>query len=143
MLYISSMWRIRKIVFQKQPASQKPCSFIACFKNPIACTPHLLWNDLSDSSFHNAVLCAHSTPPQHNTNKDQSRMICQENETCKKCPYLKLCHGGCRRWREPVTENCDSANLLCEAYEIFFEHTWERIEKLGKLILQRYGRPNK
>lgn len=66
-----------------------------------------------------------------------------ENETCKKCPYLKLCHGGCRRWREPVTENCDSANLLCEAYEIFFEHTWERIEKLGKLILQRYGRPNK
>ena len=61
-----------------------------------------------------------------------------ENENCKKCSYFILCHGGCRRWREPVTDGCGSANQLCEAYEIFFRYTWERIHRLGQYILQRY-----
>ena len=61
-----------------------------------------------------------------------------ENEKCKKCSYFILCHGGCRRWREPVTDGCGSANQLCEAYEIFFRFTWERIHRLGQYILQRY-----
>lgn len=61
---------------------------------------------------------------------------------CQKCGYFSLCHGGCRRWRETGMAGELGQNHLCEAYEIFFAHTWERIEKLGialrrKLYMQR------
>lgn len=61
------------------------------------------------------------------------------NPHCSRCPYFSLCRGGCRRW----CENPDGSrgmNRLCEGYQIFFEHTRERIQKLGQLIEQRYGR---
>jgi uncharacterized protein len=57
-------------------------------------------------------------------------------EKCNNCPYFRLCRGGCRRWRE----NADTGiNELCPAYQMFFKHCTERIEKLGQVILQRYG----
>lgn len=55
-------------------------------------------------------------------------------DKCKTCPYMRLCRGGCRRWREPLWEKGGGLNQLCEAYEIFFAHTWERIQKLGEYI---------
>lgn len=58
-------------------------------------------------------------------------------EKCMQCPYFKYCHGGCRRWREQGDEI--ALNALCPAYEMFFEHTAERIEELGQLIIRRYG----
>lgn len=58
---------------------------------------------------------------------------------CTNCEYFSLCRGGCRRWREDNTSQSLGLNILCPAYKIFFEHCSERIEKLGKLILERYG----
>lgn len=62
------------------------------------------------------------------------------SDKCRKCPYVSLCRGGCRRWREPLQGEGGGLNQLCGAYEIFFEHTWERIQKLGQYILKQYGR---
>lgn len=53
---------------------------------------------------------------------------------CMECPYFSLCRGGCRRWREPFTDGTPGLNSLCKAYKMFFGHTAERIEKLGRLI---------
>lgn len=60
---------------------------------------------------------------------------------CRSCPYLSLCHGGCRRWCE-TPDGSRGINRLCEGYRIFFAHTWERVHKLGQMIEQRYGRGN-
>lgn len=61
------------------------------------------------------------------------------SDKCKACAYFSLCRGGCRRWREPIVDGTLGLNALCSAYEIFFEHTRERIEKLGQCILAQYG----
>lgn len=58
---------------------------------------------------------------------------------CVECPYFALCRGGCRRWREPFVEGRPGKNALCEAYQIFFAHTQERIRKLGQYIRSRYS----
>lgn len=60
-------------------------------------------------------------------------------EKCKCCQYISLCRGGCRRWREPFADGKPGQNYLCEAYEMFFAHTWERIERLGQYIKKKYG----
>lgn len=57
---------------------------------------------------------------------------------CRSCAYYTLCRGGCRRWREGADGGV-SLNALCPAYEMFFAHTEERIQELGKIILRRYG----
>lgn len=64
------------------------------------------------------------------------------SDKCKECPYFSLCRGGCRRWREPLAEGKLSLNYLCPAYQIFFDHTWDRIMRLGKYItLRQQGIP--
>lgn len=60
----------------------------------------------------------------------------QKAKECGECPYVSLCRGGCRRWREQTGSKADSINYLCRAYKLFFEHSWERIHKLGQYILQ-------
>lgn len=54
---------------------------------------------------------------------------------CLECNYRELCRGGCRRFREPFTDGKPGLNILCEGYKIFFEHTEDRIKKLGQTIL--------
>lgn len=49
--------------------------------------------------------------------------------TCRACPYVILCRGGCRRHREP--ENI--TNRYCDAYKIFFKKNMERIYNLARL----------
>lgn len=60
-------------------------------------------------------------------------------EKCTRCPYLGLCKGGCRRWRETTVNGALDLNYLCPAYERFFAHTQERIHQLGQFIIKRYG----
>jgi uncharacterized protein len=59
---------------------------------------------------------------------------------CSSCPHFHLCRGGCRRWRENADTGAPGLNELCPAYEMFFEHCLERIQKLGQIILRRYGK---
>lgn len=60
-------------------------------------------------------------------------------EKCTKCPHFSLCRGGCRRWRENADGNVLGLNILCPAYEMFFAYAGPRIEKLGQIIVNRYG----
>lgn len=59
-------------------------------------------------------------------------------EKCRICPHFALCRGGCRRWREDGGKI--GLNALCQSYQIFFEHTEERIRQLGEMIVKRYGK---
>lgn len=59
---------------------------------------------------------------------------------CKDCPYFSLCKGGCRRWKETTTNGWLDVNYLCPAYEMFFAHTWERLQLLGQYIIKKHGR---
>ena len=61
---------------------------------------------------------------------------------CTDCQYFSLCRGGCRRWREPFVAGKPGLNYLCEGYKLFFEHTWERIGKLGQTIIDPRARRN-
>lgn len=61
-------------------------------------------------------------------------------EECLQCRYYNLCNGGCRRFREPFTDGKPGLNYLCEGYKLFFEHTGERINRLGKTILNPENR---
>lgn len=60
-------------------------------------------------------------------------------DKCKSCPHVSLCRGGCRRWRETTGNGALGVSYLCPAYEMFFSHCSQRIEKLGQMIIQRYG----
>lgn len=59
------------------------------------------------------------------------------HEKCRSCRHFDLCRGGCRRWREPVREGEAALNVLCPAYEMFFDHCMERIFLLGDYIKSR------
>lgn len=63
-----------------------------------------------------------------------------QHEKCRECSYVSLCHGGCRRWREQSVGGNVGLNYLCPGYKEFFEHSWERLLKLGELIVNRYGK---
>jgi uncharacterized protein len=55
-----------------------------------------------------------------------------EDAPCHKCPYIPLCRGGCRRWRE--ASDSGKENYLCAGFQMFFAHTWERLHLLGSTI---------
>ena len=59
------------------------------------------------------------------------------HEKCRSCRHFDLCRGGCRRWREPVRDGEAALNVMCPAYEMFFEHCRERIFLLGDYIKGR------
>lgn len=44
------------------------------------------------------------------------------NEECKNCQYLRICGGGCRRYRDR-----DGRYVLCDAMKAFFEHCFPRL----------------
>lgn len=60
---------------------------------------------------------------------EQSRYI---DEDCRKCRWLKLCRGGCRRNREPFVDGHPAKNVFCGAYMSFFNYAAERIFKLAR-----------
>lgn len=69
----------------------------------------------------------------------ESRQI---NEKCRTCRYVALCRGGCRRNREPfiVAEDgskVPSLNRFCRSYEMFFEHSADRLMTLARLAMRR------
>ena len=72
--------------------------------------------------------------------KDFVNISLHISEKCSDCKYFSLCRGGCRRWREPFVEGKAGLNYLCGAYEIFFEHTWDRIKILGDYINRVYSK---
>jgi len=53
---------------------------------------------------------------------------------CKSCKWYYLCKGGCRRWREPFKNGKSRLNILCSAYQEFFEYTEDRLIKIAKQL---------
>lgn len=51
---------------------------------------------------------------------------------CLKCKWRVLCRGGCRRDREPFSENQPGKNYFCTAYYHFFEYAYPRLCTLLK-----------
>ncbi len=66
---------------------------------------------------------------------DVSRPI---NEKCAACRWLSLCRGGCRRNREPVSEN--ALNQFCPAYQAFFEYAYEGLRRIAAAVAARRPR---
>ena len=56
---------------------------------------------------------------------------------CKKCEWVMLCRGGCRRNREPYENDEPSGNRFCEGYKMFFEHTHERLIRIARTLVER------
>jgi len=56
----------------------------------------------------------------------------EKPQKCLECKYYSYCRGGCRKLRE---SGLDGVNYLCEGYQLFFEHTSERIRRLGQTIV--------
>lgn len=57
------------------------------------------------------------------------------NEKCEACRWYGLCRGGCRRDRELLAGDALSLNYFCEAYELFFDNAYGRLEELARARL--------
>ena len=53
---------------------------------------------------------------------------------CKSCKWFYLCKGGCRRWREPFINKKPRLNILCSAYQEFFEYAEDRLIKIANQL---------
>jgi len=53
---------------------------------------------------------------------------------CKQCKWFYLCKGGCRRWREPFINKKPRLNILCSAYQEFFEYAEDRLIKIANQL---------
>ncbi len=56
------------------------------------------------------------------------------DEKCKQCKWYNLCRGGCRRDREPMTDDRLSLNYFCSSYYGFFEYAYPRLAQLASRI---------
>lgn len=53
---------------------------------------------------------------------------------CRKCSWLYLCRGGCRRDREPFKDGIPEKNRWCSSFKMFFEYAYPRMCKLAEKI---------
>lgn len=58
------------------------------------------------------------------------------DDTCRQCPYIRLCRGGCRRERERL-EGQLGRNKLCDGYKMFFDYGYERLLEVAKTVSRR------
>lgn len=53
---------------------------------------------------------------------------------CKECSYYGICRGGCQRCRDYDMEKAAFSNYYCNAYRMFFDACYKRIEEIAKQI---------
>jgi len=61
------------------------------------------------------------------------------HEKCSACPWYSLCRGGCRREREPRSNEKLSLNRLCSDYQMFFEKYEPRMRALAGYLAKKNG----
>lgn len=54
----------------------------------------------------------------------------QVPEECRTCRWYALCRNGCRRNREPVTQDTTGKNYFCSAYQNFFAYAFPRLQEI-------------
>ena len=57
------------------------------------------------------------------------------SEECKDCKWFSLCRGGCRRYREPFSNEKPSLNFYCQSYKSFFNECGEQLKDMANSIL--------
>ncbi|AEC02953.1 radical SAM/SPASM domain-containing protein [Parasphaerochaeta coccoides] len=98
--------------------STYPCDFYCL-------DPYLLGNILSDS-LQTINDKRFTTLFLHNTRNG--------SEKCKECPYLMLCRGGCKRYRDEKGEY-----RFCESHRMFFREMNEPFMKLVSFLAKERG----
>ena len=51
----------------------------------------------------------------------------KKSDRCKSCKYLKICRGGCRRYKELDENTKQYENKFCAAYKSFLDKNLERL----------------
>ena len=64
---------------------------------------------------------------------------CRLPAECRACRWLPLCRNGCRRNREPVTEDHTGKNVFCAAYRNFLEYAYPRLTEVCRMLMQQAG----
>lgn len=60
-------------------------------------------------------------------------------EPCRQCKWYRLCRGGCRRNREPVTADATGNNYFCGAYKGFLEYAYPRLVEILNILRRQAG----
>ena len=63
--------------------------------------------------------------------RDFVNISLHRDQACIGCPYFRLCRGGCRREREPFTDNRPELNRFCESYKMLFSHGVSRMLEIA------------
>ena len=67
------------------------------------------------------------------------QMSARTPDECRRCKWRRLCMGGCRRNREPVTMGTTGRNYFCSAYQGFLEYAYPRLVEILNLLRQQAG----
>ena len=60
------------------------------------------------------------------------------HEECRSCPWLRLCHGDCQKFR-PAAGAATKRSVLCDGWKRFYRHTLPRFERLADDMKKRAG----
>lgn len=62
---------------------------------------------------------------------------------CQQCPWLRLCHGGCPKYRLINGDDPSRPTYFCPGYRTFFEHSRPEFERIVRQVLaqQRQAAP--
>ena len=61
-------------------------------------------------------------------------------DRCRQCRWLTVCRGGCYRQRMSGCQGEANLNYFCEAYQMFFETCWERLNRAAEITRERMER---
>lgn len=57
---------------------------------------------------------------------------------CRRCEFLSICRGGCRRHYEPADAKNLGKNYFCLSYKEFYKYTILRFQEIARIIRSRY-----
>lgn len=58
-------------------------------------------------------------------------------QSCLKCPWKKLCNGGCPKHRFPLAPGQDATPHLCAGWQMFFTHAAPAFNRMAELLKQQ------
>ncbi len=61
----------------------------------------------------------------------------QVHPDCRTCRHYRLCRGGCRRNREPISMEINGKNVFCSSFIQFFDYATPRLIEAAKYFSQR------
>lgn len=57
------------------------------------------------------------------------------DNACRRCKWYRICHGGCKRCREPFVNGRPGLNRFCEAYKGFFKYAYPKMESMARIMV--------